>query len=179
MADPTAGPAPDAGQTLHRKCACGGSADSSGECKERREKKLQRKAAAQSSAPVALSIVHETLRSPGQPLDAATRAFMEPRFGTNFGQVRIHTDATAAESARAVNAKAFTVRHRLVFGADQYAPGTSSGRKLLAHELAHVVQQRQTATVQGNSMRRKAIATRFQDEPTLDEVSDIRTQALF
>jgi hypothetical protein len=87
------------------------------------------------------SIVHEALRSPGQPLDAATRAFMEPRFGRDFSGVRMHTDARAAESARAVNALAYTVGHTIVFGAGQYAPGTPSGQRLLAHELAHTIQQ--------------------------------------
>jgi len=86
-------------------------------------------------------VVHEVLRSPGQPLDPATRAFFEPRFGHDFSAVRIHTDASAAESARAVNALAYTVGRDVVFGAGQYAPGTGEGRRLLAHELTHVVQQ--------------------------------------
>jgi uncharacterized protein DUF4157 len=90
---------------------------------------------------VAASSVAEALASPGQPLDAATRAFIEPRFGHDFGRVRVHTDARAAESASAVQALAYTVGHNVVFGAGKYAPGTSEGRRLLAHELAHVVQQ--------------------------------------
>lgn len=85
--------------------------------------------------------VHEVLRSPGRPLDAATRAYMEPRFGHDFRQVRIHTDARAAESARAVKAAAYTVGRHVVLGAGRYAPGTRAGRQLLAHELAHTVQQ--------------------------------------
>ena len=88
-------------------------------------------------------IVHETLRSPGQPLDSATRDFMEPRFGHDFGGVRVHTDAKAAESARSVNALAYTVERDIVFGAYQYQPGTRDGQHLLVHELAHVVQQDQ------------------------------------
>lgn len=87
-------------------------------------------------------IVHHVLRSPGQPLDPATRAFMEPRFGYDFSKVRVHADSKAAESARAVNARAFTMGKDMVFGADQYSPITSAGRKLLAHELVHTVQQR-------------------------------------
>ncbi len=86
-------------------------------------------------------IVHEVLRSPGQPLDPATRTFMEPRFGHDFSQVRVHTDAKAAESARAVNALAYTVGRGVVFGAGQYVPGTSARRRLLAHELVHTIQQ--------------------------------------
>ena len=86
------------------------------------------------------------LRGGGQPLDPSTRAFMEPHFGRDFSQVRIHTDSQAAETARAVNACAFTVGRDVVFGAGQYAPGTAEGKRLLAHELTHVVQQ-------GNSQR--------------------------
>lgn len=100
-------------------------------------------------------IVHDVLHSPGQPLDVGTRAFMEPRFGHDFGQVRVHADTKAADSARAVNALAYTVGRDVVFGAGQYAPGTSEGRKLLGHELAHSVQQ------DGGS--RSAVVQRFTD----------------
>jgi|LGVC01.1.fsa_nt_gb hypothetical protein len=86
-------------------------------------------------------IVHEVLRSPGQPLDVATRAHMEPRFGHDFSRVRVHTDAKAAESARAVNSLAYTVGRDVVFGVGQYAPERAQGKKILAHELAHTVQQ--------------------------------------
>jgi hypothetical protein len=85
--------------------------------------------------------VHDVLGSPGQPLPPATRAFFEPRFGHDFGGVRVHTDGQAAESARGMNAAAYTLGRDVVFGADQYAPETGQGRKLIAHELAHVVQQ--------------------------------------
>src|SRR5207302_6062309 len=110
------------------------------ECKAKREATLQRSAGNQVTAPApttAPPIVHDVLSSPGQPLDAGTRAFMEPRFGHDFGQVRVHTDARAAESARAVNALAYTVGQDVVFGAAQYAPETAAGRRLLAHELTH------------------------------------------
>jgi hypothetical protein len=86
-------------------------------------------------------IVHEVLRSPGQPLDAGTRAFMEPRFGHNFSQVRVHTDLKAEASAQAINAQAYTLGRDMVFGPGRYAPGIAAGRRLLAHELTHVVQQ--------------------------------------
>jgi hypothetical protein len=97
-----------------------------------------------SSAPGAKEappIVHEILRSPGRRLDAATRSFFEPRFGYDFSRVRIHADAEAAESARAVRALAYTVGDRIAFAPGRYAPHTHAGRKLLSHELAHVVQQ--------------------------------------
>ncbi|HEX8489435.1 MAG TPA: DUF4157 domain-containing protein, partial [Chthoniobacterales bacterium] len=129
---------------LQRKCACGGTPGPSGECKACQKKRLQR--AADSSSAHAHSgappLVHEVLRSPGQPLDSATRASMDRRFGYDFSRVRVHSGATADRSAQELNAKAYTVGHNLVFGAAQFAPGTDSGRKLLAHELAHVVQQR-------------------------------------
>ena len=81
------------------------------------------------------------LRRGGQPLPRSTRDFFEPRFGHDFSHVRIHTDAKAAASAKAVNALAYTMERDVVFGAGQYAPETMVGRRLLAHELAHVVQQ--------------------------------------
>jgi hypothetical protein len=86
-------------------------------------------------------IVHEVLNSPGTPLTGEARAAMEARFGEDFSTVRIHADPRAAESARAVNARAYTVGRDVVFGSGQYAPATTAGQHLLAHELTHVVQQ--------------------------------------
>jgi len=86
-------------------------------------------------------IVYEVLRSPGQPLDAATRAFFESRFGHDFSRVRVHTDGRAADSARAVNAHAYTVGRDVVFAAGHYQPRTGKGRRLLGHELTHVMQE--------------------------------------
>jgi len=94
-----------------------------------------------SSGPSAPPIVHEVLGSPGQPLDGGTRVFMEQRFGHDFGRVRVHADARAAESARAVGARAWTVGNDVAFGAGAWAPSTTEGRRLLAHELTHVLQQ--------------------------------------
>ena len=84
----------------------------------------------------------QALTSGGHPLESGTRSFMESRFGADFTQVRVHTDATAAEAARSVGALAYTSGQQIVFGAGRYAPDTSTGRRLLAHELTHVVQQR-------------------------------------
>jgi hypothetical protein len=83
----------------------------------------------------------QSLKGGGQPLSENDRTFFEPRFGIDFSQVRMHTDTRAAESARAVNARAFTAGRDVVFGAGKYAPGTSEGRKLMAHEFTHVIQQ--------------------------------------
>jgi hypothetical protein len=131
---------------LQRKCACSGVAGSSGECAECQEKRgdiLQRRAANQAEPGTVPPTVHEVLRSPGQPLDPDTRAFFEPRFGYDFSQVRVHTDAKAAESAGEVNALAYTVGKNVVFGAGQYAPHSSAAMQLVAHELTHVIQQMQ------------------------------------
>ena len=85
--------------------------------------------------------VHDVLNEPGHPLDAGIRAFMEPRFDQDFSAVRVHTGERAARSTRTVDALAYTVGHDVVFGSGQYAPATPAGRHLMAHELAHVVQQ--------------------------------------
>jgi hypothetical protein len=128
---------------LQRKCACGGSAGMSGQCDECGKKKLsvQRRAMTGESHAEVPPVVHEVLRSPGQALDAQTRAFMESRFGHDFSRVHVHSDEQAAESAQAVNALAYTVGRDMVFGAGQYSPQTFSGQRLLAHELTHTLQQ--------------------------------------
>jgi uncharacterized protein DUF4157 len=132
-----------AAPVLQRKCACGGTATSTDtECEQCKKKKLQRRAKDDSELEGVPEIVEEVLNSPGRPLDADARSFMEPRFGHDFSRVRVHTDASAAASARAVNALAYTVGSNVVFAQGQYAPRKSHGRKLLAHELTHVVQQR-------------------------------------
>lgn len=177
---------------LQRKCASGNSTAISSDCDACQKKRMQRSAINSTKADEVPSTVHEVLRSPGQPLDADTRSFMEPRFGhsfsrfsvyptspqsypenlvigsaqdhyereadanasrvaattpvpaggrADFGSVRVHTDSHAAESARAVGARAYTLGDHIVFGAGRYAPQTSEGRTLLAHELTHVQQQ--------------------------------------
>ena len=116
----------------------------------------------------------QTIRGGGEPLPESVRAYFEPRFGYDFSQVRVHADARAAESARAVNARAFTVGQDVMFGAGQYAPGTSGGRRLMAHELAHVVQQRAGNVLKPGiapSIRRQETAAR-----TAPEVVNITIQ---
>lgn len=103
----------------------------------------------------------EAPRSGGRPLDADMRSFFEPRFGHDFGKVRIHTDARAAHDAQAVHARAFALGGDLVFGAGQYRPETSAGRHLLAHELVHTIQQGaspETAPPGGSSAAAKSPA---------------------
>jgi len=116
-------------------------------------------------------IVHKALRSQGQPLDSATRGFMESRFGYDFSQVRIHADNQSAVSARAINALAYTVGRDVWFSPEQYAPHTGVGRKLLAHELAHVVQQGQSAPLAANGAlqpdTRPPVRAQAQTQPAL------------
>jgi Domain of unknown function (DUF4157) len=139
---------------LQRKCACGGSPGFAGQCEHCQQEELsfQRSTENSESGNRNLDfgtrntgsvppIVDEVLRSSGEPLDARTRASMEPRFGHDFSRVRVHTDSLSQRSARAVDAAAFTVGQEIVFAEGQYAPGNLAGRWLIAHELAHVAQQ--------------------------------------
>lgn len=113
---------------------------------------LQRSPVDHAGPATAPHIVHEVLRSQGQMLDPATRTFMESRFGHDFSRVRVHTDAKAAESARAVNAQAYTVGSDIVFGVGQYISETKQGKKLLTHELVHTVQQAHSSKSLHNSL---------------------------
>jgi hypothetical protein len=124
-------------------------------CDECRKKKHNLQLAAIRDAPDFVPpIVHEVLRAPGQPLDASTGAFMESRFGRDFSQVRVHTDDKAALSAHAVNASAYALGPHIAFADGKYQPSTGSGRRLIAHELTHVVQQRHHPSVlQGSPVR--------------------------
>lgn len=135
-----ASPAVAGGLLPQRKCACGAHTPASGECESCTRQRLQRLAHGRSGAMAVPPIVHDVLRSPGHPLDAQACAFFEPRFGHDFSTVRVHVDSRAAESARAVNASAYTVGQHVVFGAGQYDATSAAGRRLLAHELAHVMQ---------------------------------------
>ena len=126
------------------ECECGGACS---DCQQGHRDGDQEHVRAKPSGPPgtgrsdAPAIVHQTLGSAGQPLDHAARTYFEPRFGHDFSAVRIHADLQAAASADAVTARAYAVGQDIVFGAGQFAPGTTGGRWLLAHELAHVVQQ--------------------------------------
>ncbi|MCP4401364.1 MAG: DUF4157 domain-containing protein [bacterium] len=110
---------------------------------EEEEERLQTKAASGQTPQVAPNVQASitVLRGGGQPLPDSARAFFEPRFRYDFSQVRVHTDSQAAETAQVINAQAFTVGQDVVFGGGQYAPTTSVGKQLMAHELAHVIQQ--------------------------------------
>jgi hypothetical protein len=135
--------ASSSGSSLQRKCACGTHTlgDQCDSCKGKGGM-LQRKASSHDDPSGVPPIVREVLRSPGQPLDSATRVFFEPRFGHDFSQVRVHADSRAGDSASAVGALAYTVGANVVLASGQYKPHTATGRQLLAHELTHVAQQR-------------------------------------
>jgi hypothetical protein len=125
---------------LQRKCDCGTHTIGGGECDDCGKQRLQRSAAEPAQSMQVHPIVNNVLRSPGEPLDSATRAFMEPRFGHDFSNVRIHVGTAAASAARSVQASAYTVGQDIVFGGG-FSPHTSGGREVIAHELVHVVQQ--------------------------------------
>ena len=130
---------------LQRACACGGTCP----------KCNKGSAMTGGRAPIEVpAIVEEVLASPGRPLDQSTRELMESRFGHDFSHVCVHSDAKAADSARAVNSFAYTVGRNVVFDTGMYSPGNSEGQRLLAHELAHVIQQ--GGSEQGTSLQRFA-----------------------
>ncbi len=131
---------PTAGSLVQRTCACGRSNGDEGDCAECAADRLQRSADGPMAGGFAPPAVHEVLASPGAALDGSVRSALEPRLGDLAG-VRIHTDARAAASARAVDAAAYTAGLHVVFGDGHYAPDNDEGRRLLVHELTHVVQQ--------------------------------------
>jgi Domain of unknown function (DUF4157) len=131
------------GAVVHRRCsACAQEEES--------ERRVNRHASADAGPEVTPAIAANinALQGRGEPLPAASRAFFEPRFGADFSQVRVHTDTQAARTASSINAHAFTVGSDIAFASGQYAPGSSAGQRLIAHELTHVVQQ-------GGSVERK------------------------
>lgn len=149
--------------TVHRKCNCEGGGASCPACEEEeveQAKGIHRKAA--SSANGDRSVPEDFLQSigPGQPLDSSTRASMESRFGRDFGDVRVHTGDRAAESARSIQARAYTFNRDVVFDSGAYAPRSAEGRKLLAHELTHVVQQGRSSS--GKGLQRATDTTQTQ-----------------
>ncbi|MCS6940111.1 MAG: DUF4157 domain-containing protein [Roseiflexaceae bacterium] len=119
---------------IQRMCADGASEE-----KEQIQAKAEPGAIPEVTAETQAAI--DAMRGGGAPLDQETRAFMEPRFGHDFSQVRIHTDTRAATIARSLNALAFTVGNDIAFAPGQYQPGSNAGRTLLAHELTHTIQQ--------------------------------------
>jgi len=155
---------------VERACPCGGGSPKSQTKQPSQEherlqtKRVQASDTGQVAAP---PIVHDVLAEPGQPLDPATRGFMEPRFGCDFNDVRVHADAVADVAAAAVGARAFTVGADVVFRRGEFVPHTQAGRALLAHELAHVAQG---PSRQPQLFRKEAIEPHY---PTEDEQREI------
>jgi hypothetical protein len=108
--------------------------------------------------------VHEVIESSGAPLDRRTLALFEPRFGQDLSAVRVHTDARAGAAAQAVGASAFTVGPHIAFGPGAFAPGTDEGRRLLAHELTHVLQQPSTKVPAQGELRIGEATSRWERE---------------
>src|SRR5258706_2020840 len=140
---------------LQRQCSCG-EHTGGGACDGCRNKTmmLQRYSAGVGESPLPPPIVDEVIRSPGEPLDPATRSVMETRFGHDFAGVRVHSDLKAGASAEAVGARAYTVGRHIAFAPGQYQPHTPTGGHLLRHELAHTLQQSQGATGNGGTALR-------------------------
>ncbi|MBX3630988.1 MAG: DUF4157 domain-containing protein [Nitrosomonas sp.] len=163
---------------LQRKCACGNHTIAGGECAEcnRKKQALQRKASDRNPvsgaevSSIAPPIVHAVLRSSGQPLDAQTQALMAFKFGQDFSRVRVHTGTQAAESARQVNALAYTVGQDIVFGNGRYSPHTREGQQLVAHELVHTIQQDGRRTSMAGTLRIGNPGDRYEQEA--DRVAD-------
>jgi hypothetical protein len=174
---PGAAPSRTSTAVLQRKCSCGGGGHECEEC--RKKNALQRKSSGADQHPLGLAgqvnlappIVHDVLESAGQPLAPDARATMESRLGHDFGRVRVHTGERAEQSARSVNALAYTVGRDIVFGPSQYSPTTPAGRQLLAHELVHVVQQQRD-----HAPPRGTLTVAATDEPAEHEAEALGTR---
>ena len=146
------------------------------ECEEEGEPEVQRKAnhseAMPTTAPVDQGI--KGLSNSGSALSEQSRAFFEPRFGRDFSQVQIHTGSHAETLASAINARAFTYANHIVFGEGEYQPDTDSGKRLLSHELTHVVQQGHGQTPA--HIQRQQIPQELMNSADLSQLSDQQLQ---
>ena len=154
--------------TLRRACDCAGEEG----CDCEGGAGMHRSAEGPTASSTVPPIVRSVLGSGGWPLEASTRNSFEARFGVDFGSVRIHTGDEAAASARAVNASAYTVGRDIVFGHGRYAPGKSEGEHLLAHELAHVVQQSGAAAPSADRIASTDDPTEIEADRIADEVTN-------
>jgi hypothetical protein len=137
---------------IQRECSCGGTCEA---CQEKGASPIeeseetgvvQRHAAGGTGSEATVSADVIPADSPGRPLDHGTRSFMESRFGTDFSDVRVHTDTRAADSADALAANAYTTGRDIYFAAGKYTPTSQEGQHLLAHELTHTIQQESSAS---------------------------------
>lgn len=116
------------------------------------EEKLQRQANGPGALQVNTQSLIQSKMTGGEPLSSDVRGYMEPRFGADFSNVRIHSDPESASLSNQLSARAFTHQNHVFFSRDQYQPGTSEGKQLLAHELTHTIQQ-------GRAVQRSAQVT--------------------
>ncbi len=150
---------------IQRKCAsCTAAGKTCAKCAEEKNLVQRKTTPASNGTDLAASENFLSDLGSGQPLDSQSRAFFEPRFGHDFSRVRVHTDTNAAESARAVNALAYTLGQNVIFDAGKYQPQTVSGRQLLAHELTHAIQQgsarAKIALAAASPIKRHSVAVR-------------------
>jgi len=142
------------------------------ECEEEEEDLIQTKGEGSSPLEVTSGMESrlESLKDGGQPLSESIRSYFEPRFGSDFSRVRIHNDSQAVETAKSVNAKAFTAGKNVVFGLGQYSPEKSSGKKLIAHELTHVVQQTRGKIIGKQDIRQHRYQCHLIQRDEIDEI---------
>jgi hypothetical protein len=153
---------------VQRQCSCGKtlSDDECSECKKKKQgDRLQRVESSPIGGISAPHIVDRVLSSPGSPLPTSNRSFMESRIGQDFSHVRVHTDQQAAQSASAVKARAYTVGNHIVFGSGEHP---ARDQRLLAHELAHVLQQQGAQEVDGDSFRLQRAPSQAAERSTFD-----------
>ncbi len=132
------------GLRIQRKCSgCTSGGGACSDCADEEEGVIQPKEISDQTSPLFQGLENQihSIRGNGQPLPESLRNFFEPRFGADFGQVRVHADSRASETAKQISARAFTVGKDVVFGVDEYSPNSREGRRLIAHELTHVLQQ--------------------------------------
>src|SRR5262249_5930137 len=122
--------------SMQRKCAMCTEGAPCPKCEEERIQTKEKPGRAPAVTPRVETLL-TSMRGGGHPLPPSVRAFFEPRFGQDLGQVRVHNDGQGAESARALQARAFTIGPDIVFGTGEYTPESPAGRRLLAHELTH------------------------------------------
>lgn len=141
-------------------------------CEEERESELRRKPIAGAGPASQASSESHTGRQfgAGEPLSPALRSYFEPRMGADFGSVRIHRDVGAGEAAQSINARAFTLGNNIAFASGQFAPESPDGRKLLAHELTHVLQSQPRAGADQTIRRLPA----SEEEPTPKVKGDLK-----
>lgn len=165
-------PEPALAGILQPKCGCRRTKSPSGECRHCGDKELtlQRSALSGRSPSGIPPIVNRVLDSPGEPLSPGLRNFFGPRFGHDFSDIRVHNGPLAAASALSVDANAYTVGKHIVFGSGNHLPSSEKGRRLLAHELAHTIQQESGAGFARSAISQPQDSTELEANTAADAV---------